>query len=83
MEIKGSIRDKKSIVVTTGTSKARIFLTPEMVDLSEEVAIFVNGTKTRVNAKPTAETMLEDARQRGDRKRPFWVEMDLATGRGR
>ena len=80
--IKGSIRDKKNVVVTTGTKRARVFLTPDMVDLSEPVSVYVNGKSRKVEIKAKSATILEDARRRGDRKHPFWVELDLPTGRG-
>jgi len=81
MEVKGSIRDKKNVVVTTGTKRARVFLTPDMVDLSETVSVYVNGKSRKVEIKAKSATILEDARRRGDRKHPFWVELDLPTGR--
>ncbi len=83
MEVTGSVRDKKNVVITTGTREARVFLSPEMVDLSEDVAVYVNSRSHKIDAKPSTATILEDARQRRDRKHPFWVKLDLPTGRGR
>lgn len=83
IEVSASIRSRKDIVVKTATSKAKLLLSPEMVDLDEKVTVYIGSRAQKIEARPEAKTILEDARRRGDRKHPYWVEVPLVTGRAR
>ena len=53
----------------------------ELINLDQPVEVLVNGRKRRLNPTPDIAVLLEDARTRGDRLRPFWTKLELATGR--
>ena len=66
----------------TGAGKATIFLSPEIIDFDKRISISVNtGRDINDNIRPSAETILEDARSRGDRLHPFWAKVEVDTGR--
>ena len=66
----------------TGAGKATIYLSPDFVDFNERVTISVNTLRDiRDNIRPQIETILEDARTRGDRQHPFWAKVEVNTGR--
>jgi predicted esterase len=81
MTIQGRIVDKQQVLVNTGSERARIWLSPELVTLDQPVTISVNGRTKARGVTPSLEVMLEDARTRGDRTHPFWCRVDVATGR--
>jgi hypothetical protein len=83
-QLEGSIRDKENVIVKTGTESATIFLSPELVDLESKITVRVNAKKLNSpDLNPKSEVILEDARTRGDRKHPFWVRLDLKTGKSK
>ncbi|MCA9128305.1 MAG: hypothetical protein KDB22_14535 [Planctomycetales bacterium] len=56
-------------------SSALIWLSPDMVDFNQPISISVGSNDRRVERASNSEmvaTMLEDARQRGDRMHVFW-----------
>jgi len=66
----------------TGAGKATIYLSPEIVDFDRRITVSVNTLRDiRENIRPQMETILEDARSRGDRQRPFWAKVEVDTGR--
>lgn len=79
--------------VTTGTSQAWVWLSPEMFDRQGAGAPFgqraiITLNDRRLNRpdqmiRPDMWTMLEDVRTRADRQHPFWARLEGATGRGR
>lgn len=55
-----------------------IWLRPDMgIDLSEQVTIRAGSTPEYFLYEGGLETILEDTRQRADRKRPFWAQVRL------
>lgn len=69
------------IIIKTGATAARLWLPPGLVDLSRRQMISVNGKERPYDLKPDVSTLLEDVRTRGDRLRPYWLKLDLVTGR--
>ena len=49
------------------------WLSPDFVDFSKTFEFDVAGG-VKESIKPSRETLLEDVRRRGDRKRPFWAK---------
>jgi predicted esterase len=80
-EVSGVIRERKNVYLTTGAAKATIWLSPDLVDLDGDVTISVNGKTRGRNIKADVHVILEDARRRGDRQRPFWASYETGTGR--
>lgn len=70
-------RDTNVVQVTTGAARATLYFAPEMVDMTKPISVRLNTKTTRVNPTPTAETLLEDVRTRGDRQHPFWFKVAL------
>lgn len=57
-----------------------LFLNAELIDLSQPVVVITNGTETfRGVLTPSVETMLRQARLRGDSTRTFSVQITMAT----
>ncbi len=79
--ISADVREKKNIVLKTGTAAATLWLSPEMVDFDSDISIYVNGKSPTLDVSPNVAVMLEDARQRGDRQHPFWSRVEAPTGR--
>lgn len=80
-EIKGAIRERKNVALITGAGQASIYLGPDQVDFQSPVTISVNGKTKARSLQPDVKVLLEDARRRGDRLRPFWARVDVDTGR--
>lgn len=70
-----------SLRIQTGAVEARLWLSPEIVDLNGRVAIDVNGRSRAYEVTPKVQVLLEDARTRADRLHPFWAEVQLTTGK--
>jgi hypothetical protein len=57
-----------------------LFLNDELIDLSRPVVVITNGTESfRGLLKPSVETMLRQARLRGDPAQTFSVQVTIAT----
>jgi predicted esterase len=69
--------------VKTGAARAIVWLAPGWVDLNRRVSITVNGKTRGHNVGPDLQTMLHDARTRGDRLHPFWAKIEVETGKRR
>ncbi len=56
-----------------------VWVSPELVDMTERASIVVNGRRIQGNdafIQPDPWTLLEDARARGDRRHPFWAKVE-------
>jgi predicted esterase len=68
-------RSQNGVRITKIPSQDRgaiVWLTPEMVDFSQDINIFLRDKKTRHSPQPDIAVMLEDVRTRGDRQNVFW-----------
>lgn len=85
METKATITRVNGMLVQTGAAQATLWLSPDVLDLSRPFTITINGRAISRSALATLtgdlETMLEDARRRGDRQHPFWAKLETPTGR--
>lgn len=78
--IKGSMMANNSLYLRTGSTKAIVWLSPQMVDFKNRISLSVNGhriTSVGPIVKPSLETILEDVRTRGDRQHPFWAKVEV------
>lgn len=72
------------IVVRSGAHRATLWLTPEVADFRDKIAIRFNGAPARLQdqaIEPSLEVMLEDARTRADRLHPFWAKIEMPGSR--
>lgn len=84
VQTEASVTASNAIFVKTGAAQLTIWLSPEMLDLGKRINLTVNGARVNLRggqADPKVETILEDARTRGDRAHPFWVKLEPNTGR--
>ena len=65
--------------VQSGSRRTTVWLTPEMFDFDQPSVIEVNrrriGGRDR-QVTPSLDTLLEDARRRGDLQHPFWAKVE-------
>ncbi len=78
-----SVRGRKyngnKLAVFTPAKKVTVWLSPELIDFDEPIEIEHNGRRLvdrDQRIRPDLRTLLEDARTRGDRKRPYWAKVE-------
>lgn len=79
-KISASIGTDNQIRIRSGPSdQFRVLLRPQTnIDLSEEVIVrFGTGPARRFQFDGRLDVLLEDARRRADRKRPFWMTLTI------
>lgn len=84
VQTEASITTKNGLRLRTGTGTLTIWVSPEMLDLSQNVTVLVNGRRVNTadrSLAPDLEVLLEDARTRADRQHPFWARIEAPTGR--
>jgi pimeloyl-ACP methyl ester carboxylesterase len=77
--VRGTSPVNNTLVLTPGTSRATIWLSPEMVNFNARVNISIGGRRAGgvpALIKPSVETLVEDLRLRGDRQHPFWAKVE-------
>jgi len=58
------VRDANEIRISaTGAREVRVYLHEKMLDLTKPVTLTVNGSRSKVDVKPSLETLLESARR--------------------
>jgi predicted esterase len=85
MTTKAGAIKPNGVQVETGAAQVTVWLSPDVVNLSQRVTVKVNGKMIPAGSAALAgdiPTMLEDARTRADRQHPFWSKVDSTTGRG-
>lgn len=65
-----------AITVKSVGENLTLWLSPDFVDFDKPIKV-MRGKVTPVKEKPSAETLLEDVRTRGDRQHPFWMKVSL------
>ncbi len=83
-QIKASINKTNGINVRAGANQVTVWLSPKMIDFERRSIVTVNGRRFNSSdqiIRPDLHVMLEDARTRGDRQRPFWARLDGSSGR--
>ena len=78
--VRGNVPVNNTLVLMAGSSRATIWLSPEMnIDFKARLNISVGGHRPSgvpAMIKPSVETILEDLRVRGDRQHPFWAKIE-------
>ncbi|HZE98750.1 MAG TPA: hypothetical protein VE981_17185 [Planctomycetota bacterium] len=58
------LRESNEIKISaTGAREIRVYLHERMIDLTKPLTLTVNGTRTKLDVKPSLETLLESARR--------------------
>jgi acetyl esterase/lipase len=73
--------ETNTLRIDTGAENARLWLSPELIDLEGRVSVTVNRTSRTYSLTPDVKTLLDDVRTRADRQHPFWVSLELVTGK--
>jgi hypothetical protein len=76
LTVESEILANNSVRLKPGTKSGRIYISPNMLDLESKVNVIVDTNRIPLGA-PQVETLLEDARTRGDRKHPFWYCLEF------
>jgi predicted esterase len=73
-----------AISVRCGAETVRVWLTPDLVDFTQPLAVTVDGQKVH-KTPPVADAavLLEDLRLRADRQHPFWAVIESTRGQRR
>ncbi|MCH2179710.1 MAG: hypothetical protein MK106_12990 [Mariniblastus sp.] len=75
-ELKGNQQNRFIIGPSNQGKGVTLWLSPEFIDFSKEVAISGRGRTVSRFIEPSAAVLLEDARVRGDRQHPFWAKWE-------
>ena len=79
LQIRGSYNTDSEgngvVKVSCGAAKVTVWLSPEMVDFSKKVTVYINAKKVPGTIAPNIVHLLEDARTRADRQHPFWLHV--------
>ncbi|KAA5544694.1 alpha/beta hydrolase [Roseiconus nitratireducens] len=77
-KVSGEVGSGNQIRISGPADNFIVWLRPEMgIDLSQQVVIRYGTSPTRFDFDFDVETILEDARQRADRKRPYWAKVPV------
>lgn len=80
--LNGKILENNAVFFRGGGGRLAIWLSPNVVNFDQPIRLNVNGRTETVQVKPDLETLLEDARTRGDRQNPFWSRVLLGGRTG-
>lgn len=64
------------VIETMPATKYRIWLNPQIADLTKKVKFVIKGDSRSEEVSPSIEIMLEDARRRADRQHVFWAKFE-------
>lgn len=73
--IEGKVLNGNTLSVRTAAEQTTVWLRPELVDFNQPIRVKVNGKRISGDTQPNLDTLLEDARTRGDLRRPFWAKV--------
>jgi predicted esterase len=68
----GKLVSQNYFQVKTTAEQITMWLSPDFVDFGQPVRVSIGGRSVSENVRPDLAVLLEDARTRGDRQRPFW-----------
>ncbi|MFO0788686.1 MAG: peptidase [Pirellulales bacterium] len=76
--IEGKRLETNKLAVTLQADRVTVWLSPELVDFNEKLAVEVNNRNISPSdriVRPDLGTLLEDVRTRADRQHPFWAKL--------
>jgi len=74
----GKITQGGTIYISHPGKSTTVWLSPALFDFQQRCHIRVNG-QSAINKvlEPSISDLLNDVRERGDRERPYWIQLDL------
>ncbi len=75
--VEGRIGNGNRLSARTACAETTIWLSPNIVDFDKPIRITLNGNRVKGDDQPNLEVLLEDARTRADRRRPFWAKLQV------
>ena len=79
--INSDSKGKTSVRVRSGGGKTIVWLSPELVDFSKPLIVYVRNLGRVRDPQPDLGVLLDDVRTRGDRQHPFWARVDFGGNR--
>ena len=79
-EVQGKVLSQNKLLARTASKQTTIWLGPDFVDFSKPIQVSLNGRKISGrpgDIQPQLDVLLEDARTRADRLRPFWAKLTV------
>jgi pimeloyl-ACP methyl ester carboxylesterase len=76
-QISGRVLNGNKLSVRSAADQTIVWLRPEVVDFDKPIKVEINGKRAVGDTEPSLEVLLEDARTRGDRQRPYWAKVQL------
>lgn len=76
--LRGRLYNNNKLSVVARAEKTTVWLSPEVVDFDKPLTVELNNrriTSRDTPVKPELKVLLEDARTRGDRQRPYWAKI--------
>jgi len=76
--IEGKRLETNKLVVNAQASKVTVWLSPDLVDFGQQLAVDVNGRNISPRdrmVRPDLQVLLEDVRTRADRQHPYWAKL--------
>lgn len=76
--LRGRKFEGNKLSVTASAAEITVWLSPNLVDFDQPIEVEVNRRRIAIeggNIPPDLEVLLEDARTRADRKRPYWSKV--------
>lgn len=77
-QIRGRLYETNKIGVFHQAERTTVWLSPEFVDFDQPLEVELNGRRigpANRTVRPDLGVILEDARTRGDRQRPYWAKV--------
>ena len=75
--LEGRVLNGNKLSARSAAEETTIWLRPELVDFSKPIRVELNGKRVSGETTPNLEVLLEDARTRADRQRPFWAKLQV------
>ncbi|TWU23751.1 peptidase [Bythopirellula polymerisocia] len=75
--VEGRIGNGNRLSARTACAETTIWLRPDVVDFDKPIRVTLNGNRVKGDDQPSLEVLLEDARTRADRQRPFWAKLQV------
>jgi predicted esterase len=70
-----SVNAVNGISVSSACEKLTVWLSPDLIVFDASLKVRLNRREQK-NIQPSASTLLEDVRTRGDRQHPFWAKVE-------